>query len=172
MPLHLLHSLIKLFLVPLSLTLGTALAYANVDFGVGMTSAMGGRQVPSLSAAYRGAQWEFTGFATGVQNEFYFHSAYGLNGYRVWKSGLLLNGQVLSGFGLGAIYSTRGFMDTGATTEDTKADVALGPALEMLWFFAGPVYLRLEALYGLRDLGAHLTLNAQDFVHLSLGLSL
>lgn len=137
-----------------------------------MTSAMGGRHIPSVAGSYRGSQWEFTGFATGVQSEIYFHSAYGLSIYRHWKSGSIWSGPISSGFGLGVIYATRGFQDQGSTTEETKDDFAAGPAFEVQWFILGPMYLRLEALYGLRDIGAHAALNAQDFVHLSLGFSL
>ena len=147
-------------------------ATASVDLGVGMTSAMGGRNIPSLAGGFKGSKWEFTGFATGVQSELYYHSAYGLNAYRHWKSGSILGGTVNSGFGLGVIYASRGFQDLGSTDEEIKSDFAAGPAFEVQWLFVGPLYFRLEAMYGLRNFNAHVALNAQDFVHLSLGFSL
>lgn len=145
---------------------------ASLDLGVGINSTMSGRFVPTLAGGLSFPDWAVSGSSAGVKNAYYYQSVYTLNGYRTWKSGSLFWGDVESGFGAGLMYAARGFQDKGSAREEKASDVALGPAFRVRWLFAGPVYLNLEMIIGIRNIVANLTLNAQDDIVLSIGVPL
>jgi hypothetical protein len=82
------------------------------------------------------------------------------------------NGNFSTGFGLGAMYSKRGFKDTIDTSEETSNDYVLGPAFRVNWTFLKYGYINVDATYGLRDLFSLLTLNFQDVISTSIGVRL
>lgn len=145
-------------------------AYSYVELGAGMTSAFGGRNVPALMGGVGSIRWHLSAFSTGVQNSFYYQSTYGLNFFRIWPSGQLLNSHIISGFGLGTSFSSRVLQDTGSLVEEEKSDFSIGPAFRVQWFPFHSVYLNIEWIFGVRNLGLLLSLNSQDLVQLSLGV--
>ncbi len=68
------------------------------------------------------------------------------------------------------MYAVRGFQDEGSSKETTKDDLAIGPAYFVQWHFAGPVYLKVDMVWGLRGLGQLIGLNGQDVIFCSLGV--
>jgi hypothetical protein len=144
-------------------------ARAAVEIGTGFNSSTAGRSIPALFLAYSADAWSLSFSSVGVQTPRYYHSAYTVSYLRTWKSGDWIWGPIESGFGLSILYASRGFADSGAV-ESVRDDVAIGPALRVNWFVADPVFLGIEALYGLRDFGQHLALNAQDHVGFIVGV--
>ena len=126
--------------------------------------------VPGVELGAGTENWRGSVSAVGVQNAYYYHSSYTGSFYRTWKSGSLFWAEVESGVGGGFMYAERGFQDEGSTTEEKKSDFALGPAFFVQWQFAGPVYLKLDMLWGLRGISPLIGLNGQDVVFLSLGV--
>lgn len=145
-------------------------AQATIEMGLGYSSATTGHTSPALILGLGAGDWAMTGSSTGYQTTAYYHSSYTLNYYWTWGSGDFFWGKLESGFGIGTLYAIRGFTDQGST-EETKSDFNLGPAFRLKWIFLDPVFISLEALFGLRDLTQHLALNAQDSINLSLGVA-
>jgi hypothetical protein len=69
------------------------------------------------------------------------------------------------------MYAKRGFRDEGDPGDTIRDDIAAGPAFQVRWYFANNFYLGFDVLLGLRDLWAHLLLNAQDVTTVSVGVS-
>lgn len=144
-------------------------AFSAVEVGTGLTSVFRGRIVPSMNLATSTDSWAFTGWSAGVQNDFYYHSAYGLHFFLMRKAGTMFGSDVRFGAGLGAMYSERGFQDLDSTEEITNSEWLAGPAFRVNWTFLEYFFVNFDATYGLRDIGAHLTLNFQDMIAFSIG---
>jgi hypothetical protein len=145
--------------------------FASVQAGTGLSSTTSGRMVPGLEFGLGVENWRATVSAVGVKSAYYYNSSYTAGFFRTWKAGSLFWGEIESGLGGGVMYAERGFQDEGSTEEQKKSDVVAGPAFFVQWFVAGPVYLKLDMLWGFRGLGPLIGLNGQDVVFLSLGLS-
>jgi hypothetical protein len=141
--------------------------HAGLELGTGYSSSHSGRKIPTLALALNSSSFVISGYATGVKNDYYYHSAYGLHAFSMSSSGTFS-----TGFGLGAMYSKRGFKDTGDSSEETANDYVLGPAFRVNWTFLKHGYINVDATYGLRDLFSHLTLNFQDVISTSIGVRL
>jgi Ca2+-binding RTX toxin-like protein len=144
--------------------------YAAVQVGSGLSSTMSGRIVPGLEVDLGGEVWRGSLSTIGVNSNYYYHSSYTAILFRTWKSGSLFWGDVESGFGGGVNYAVRGFRDEGSSIEETKSDVVIGPAFFVQWQFIGPLYLKLDMLWGLRGISQLIGLNGQDVIFLSLGV--
>jgi hypothetical protein len=144
--------------------------FAAVQAGVGQSSTTSGRWVPGLELGVGHESWLATLSSVGVNNAYYYNSSYTVNVFHTWKAGDLFWGDVDSGFGAGAMYSVRGFEDSGSSQESTASDFVFGPAFFLQWYVAGPVYLKLDMLWGIRSLSALVGLNGQDVSMLSLGV--
>ncbi len=148
-------------------------AFATVDLGVGVNSATSGRVVPGLAGAVGTSEWIVSGTSTGVRNAYYYHSAYSLAVMKIFKVGDLFWGPITAGAGMGAVYTLDGFQDEGSSSEDTNTSASAGFAFKVKWNFAGPVYMNMEGIYGIRDPLTHLTsLTFQDFVSFSVGIGI
>ena len=156
------------FLLP---SLWGTLGLASLDLGVATSSATSGRMIPALSAGLLMDTWRMTFLSTGVQTPIYSHSAYRVLFLKNWQAGSFLWGTVSTGFGAGVAYSCRLMVDDLVTTTK-KEDYLAGPAWNMAWHFAGPLFFNIEALFGLRQPANHLLLSFQDFVSLSFGIRL
>lgn len=130
---------------------------------------MSGRMVPGLEFGLGSENWRGTVSTIGVNNGYYYHSSYTANFFRAWKAGELFWGEIESGVGGGMNYAVRGFKDEGGTEETQKSDVVVGPAFFVQWQLAGPVYLKIDMLWGLRSVGQLVGLNGQDIIFISLG---
>jgi hypothetical protein len=158
--------LIVTFILQLSQTQG---AGNEMAIGAGINAQTGGRNVPAIEISYLRSNDIFTWAATGVRNEYYYQASHLLFYFRNWKAGTMWGGDVNAGFGAGAGYSIRGFQDEGSTTEVTKSDFLLGPALRLNWSL-GFFYLNLSTVFGLRDLQTHIVgLTFQNVESLTIG---
>ena len=83
--------------------------------------------------------------------------------------GELLGGPMNFGVGPGLMYAQRGFQDIGSESEDKKHDFAFGPAFRLNYHVLSFMYVNIDAIYGLRSIFRHLTLNFQDVVVVSVG---
>lgn len=147
---------------------------ATVLFGSGLNSAIGGRTVPSLNLGIGTDSFEVLTSSVGVATKAYSHSAYSLGGYWTKKAGDFFFGQIISGFGIGAIYAHRTFKDMTAA-EEKKEDFALGPALFSRWKMAGPFFVSVEAIVGVNvgsNIGDFLAMNYRDQVNLIIGFEM
>ena len=146
-------------------------AFASLDVGVGLSSAMSGRFVPAITASLLQSGWAISGSANGVQSGYYYHSIYTFNYYRTWSSGGLFGGNVNSGFGGGLSYSVRGFEDVNDDLEEV-GDFTLGPSFFVRLDYGNTVFINTEMIWGLRDVFQHIALNAQDVIVFSIGAQL
>lgn len=147
-------------------------SFGSVEIGVGQNSTFAGRFVPTLTAGYTNSASAFSFFSSGVQNDYYYQSTYGLHFFRQKKTGDLLGGEIHVGLGLGLIYSARGFQDEGSASESEKGDVIFGPAFRVNWTIFPHTFVNFDATYGLRDINSHIFLNFQDVIVFSLGVRL
>jgi len=147
-------------------------ALAGFEFGIGSTSATGGRLTPALAGAYTQDVWGVFGSSTGVSNRYYYQSNYQLSYYWLLNSGNMWGGRIAPGFGLGGMYTIRSFRDLGASSESKSDDFLLGPALQLRWIFYESVYLGIDAIWGLRSLANIFGLSYQDYTCVSFGVIL
>lgn len=143
---------------------------AAVQVGTGLSSTVSGRMIPGFELGLGGETWLGSFSAIGVNSSYYYQSNYTVNLFRTWKSGSLFWGDVDSGLGGGLMYAVRGFQDEGSSTEEKKSDIVVGPAFFVQWQLAGPLYLKLDMLWGIRGISELIGLNGQDVVFLSLGV--
>lgn len=157
----------------LIVTLGfSSASLASIELGVGQNSTFSGRFVPTLTAAYTDSSTAFSFFSSGVQNDYYYQSVYGVHFFRQKKTGELLGGEVHCGLGIGLMYASRGFQDEGDSSEVKKDDIAFGPAFRVNWTIFPHTFVNFDATYGLRELGSHILLNFQDVIVFSVGVRL
>lgn len=150
----------------------TPLARAQVEFGIGSTSATGGRLTPALAGGYTEDDWGTFGSSTGVSNRYYFQSNYQLSYYRILNSGSMWGGRITPGFGVGGMYTIRSFQDVGASSEAKSDDFLIGPALRLRWIFYETVFVGIDAIWGLRSLANIFGLSYQDYTCVSFGVML
>lgn len=149
-------------------------SFGAIVVGAGTSSATSGRIRPGLYGAFETDSISISAFTTGTNNYYSYHSSY--------YGGFFLNtvkdgfwwGDIIGGFGLGMLYSERGFQDGDADDLTVTSDFVMGPSFRMSWNFAGPVFLGLEALFGIdptsQGIFNHITLNFQDFVIMNAGV--
>lgn len=163
--------MLKKGLVFLSILLFSQLVVASIDLGIGISSSLSGRAIPALAVGTNISSYKLSVVSVGVQTSTYYQSNYVVNLFKTWKAGSFIFGEVEAGFGAGVFYTAKGFQDTGGGALEEKTEFGIGPSLQMKWFFAGPIYFNIEAVFGLRDLYTHAMLNFQDVVNLSIGAS-
>lgn len=146
--------------------------FASVELGMGLNSGFAGRLVPSLNHAYSSPSFAMSAFSSGVKNDYYYHSVYGLNLYYMRKAGDLFAGDVQFGFGLGTMFAERGFQDLGDTNTETHSDYLLGPSFRVNWSYFDSIFMNIDATYGLRDIGNHIGMNFQEIISFSVGARL
>lgn len=145
-------------------------ARAMLSVGAGTTSFTSGRFVPSIEAALWFPDQSIVFTATGARNSYYYQSSYLVSYFRTWRAGDFLGGDMDAGFGGSIGYSSRGFQDESSTTSETVSDVLAGPAIYMSWSY-GFLFFNFSAVFGLRDLGKHISgLTAQDVESIALGV--
>jgi|GEM_PF-2411514 len=140
-----------------------------VELGLGLNSFSSGRLVPVLSGAYNWGRYAITASTTGASTGYYYYAAYSAGFYRTWTAGTFITGKLEAGLGGGVFYTQRDFLDEGVTRSQASSDFGLGPSFRVKWVVFDPLFVNMEVLWGLRDLSAHLTLNAQDVVNFSIG---
>lgn len=148
----------------------TGNVYANIEFSVGSSSAFSGRSVNVLNLSYLSNDLLFSATSGGVQNNYYYHSAYTFSVYKYSKIGDFIIGPMNFGAGAGIYFAQKGFDESLSGNIKTDSDFVIGPSFKMNWSFYRFLFLNMEALYGLRDLGTHLTLNFQEIISLSVGV--
>lgn len=145
-------------------------ALSSVEVGTGFNSAHSGRVVPSLNIALVSADSVISFYSSGVQNSYYYHSSYSLTYFKSKSVGDVFNFPVSFGVGLGINLSERGFDENASSNVEKDSDFVIGPAIRVHWQMFSLMYLSLETIYGIRDIGSHLALNFQDVTSLSVGV--
>ncbi len=164
MPMKLIVTFVLMFFAPA--------AHAGLELGGGTTSSTSGRLVPALSGAVTFGEWAVTGTSTGTRTNVYYLSAYTMGAVKRWPAGKFWWAEMVLGFGGGVAYSQYGYRNTPTDTMETKADFTAGPLIQFRWEFLGPLYVGLDALFGIKYPTGVLALALQDVVSLTLGLSL
>ena len=141
-----------------------------IEIGTGLSSVHSGRTIPTLALAYTGSSMAVSVYSTGVRNDYYYHSAYGLHVFFLKEAGDIFGGKLVAGAGVGSMYSKAAFQDLGQTQHSTQEEYVLGPAFRINCSFTPNIYLNVDATYGLRNLGTHLLLNFQDVISTSIGV--
>jgi hypothetical protein len=147
-------------------------AYGFADFGVGLSSSMSGRKIPSLNAGFEINNWQVNGGITGARSAYYYHSNYSVSVMKNWDSGVFVRGKLRSGVGVGLFYTEIAFQDEGASSEETSNDFGFGPAFKVRWYALDPFFVNLELIFGIRDVYRNLTMNGQDLVSFSMGVEI
>lgn len=149
-------------------------AFSSYQVGSGINSATGGRKVPSLNFGAGSDSFMMLFSTTGVATAAYYQSTYTLGAYVSRKAGDIASRPVITGFGAAALYSERGFQDTGTELEK-KNDYVIGPAFYSQWNFYGPFYVSVEGLYGIIGPSGRwydlVSLNARDHVNFIVGVT-
>lgn len=145
---------------------------AGVVFGGAMSSAMSGRLVPGLHTGLMFESFAINIYSSGVRSAIYYHNAYQLSVMRLWDPGKFLWGKWTGGFGLGTYLGIKNYRESPASASRRHYDICAGPSGRVQWNFAGPVFIAMEIMFGLRNLWPHLLLSFQDMANLSMGLRL
>lgn len=164
--------LLLIGLLSLALYLAPQPAQANWRLGSGMSSTTGGRRIPLLYASLESKDYALSLSSIGYKNTLGYISAWNLNTFALFYSDKLLWGKLQAGAGLGFFYYEEGFKNSLDEKGTSQNNYTAGPCLRALWSFAGPFYLGLEALYGLRPqfLTHHILLSTQDTVQILVGV--
>lgn len=144
----------------------------GLELGVGTSSSNSGRLVPALSATAPIGSYAWTATSTGTRTSVYYLSSYTFGALKRWKAGRFWWAEMELGFGLGFAYSQYGYRPSPSDDHDVKRDLTAGPMFQFRWQFLDPVYLGMDALFGLRYPQGLLALALQDVVMLSIGVSL
>lgn len=140
------------------------------EVGTGFNSAHSGRLVPSLNIALISVDSTISFYSSGVQNSYYYHSSYSLTYFKSKNVGEIFSFPVSFGAGVGINLSERGFDENASSNVEKDSDFVIGPAIRVNWQMLSMMYLSLESIYGIRDIGSHLALNFQDVTSFSIGL--
>ncbi|HEX4924261.1 MAG TPA: hypothetical protein VFV50_09245, partial [Bdellovibrionales bacterium] len=143
-----------------------------LELGVGTSSSNSGRLVPGLSATASIGPIALTGTSTGTRTSVYYLSSYTFGAVKRFEGGRFWWGDLQLGFGLGVAYSQYGYRSSPQGEHDVKRDFTGGPLFQFRWAFLDPVYLGMDALFGLRYPQGLLALALQDVIMLSVGVGL
>lgn len=137
-----------------------------------MSSTTSGRRIPLLYGGVESKDYALSLSSIGYKNTLGYISAWNLNTYVLFYPDKFWWGKMQAGLGLGFFYYEEGFKNSLDDDGVTKKNYTAGPSLRVLWSIAGPFYLGLEAVYGIRPrfLNNHLLLSTQDTVQLLMGV--
>jgi hypothetical protein len=144
-------------------------ANALVGAGAGMSQAFDGRAIPAAYLTVESPRLALSLLTSGVQTTAYFHSVYSASFFWTWNAGELPLGSLRLGFGAGTFLQFRGFRNEATGSAPTRTDLGLGPAAQVQWLIAGPLFLSLEGTLGIR-LWNFVGLNFQEMGSVSLGV--
>lgn len=164
-----LYSFILIFFMITALPAKAELSYR---IGSGMSTTTSGRRIPLAYGGIESKDYALSLSSVGYKNTLGYMSAWNLNAYALFYPDKFWWGKMQAGLGLGVFYYQEGFkngLDDGGMT---KKNYTAGPSIRVLWSIAGPIYLGLEAVYGIRPrfLSNHLLLSTQDTVQLLAGV--
>lgn len=151
--------------------LGANNAIATVSAATGFSSTTSGRRVPALAIAWNQETWSMTATTVGIAAPLYYHSAWTLSAFKVWKGGEFGRGLVTAGLGAGLFYARRGYRDTEFSPLQTATDFNLGPAFRITWNFLDPAFFSVECMFGLRNPLPLIVLSAQDTAIVTVGVA-
>ena len=162
-----LSALYTTFLLSVSTT-----AHARAIVGGSMSSVFAGRPTPGLNIGFMGKSFGMTFYTSGVRTTHYFHSAYLLDAFWLWKPGDFGWGDIIAGFGGGLYFGNRGYRHTRTSDIHPSQDIDVGPAIRVAWYFAGPVFVAVETMFGVRNIIQPALFFFQDVSHVSLGVEI
>jgi hypothetical protein len=161
---------VRKIIVPLFLLVGT-FANASIYLGAGVGGATSGRSNLALVVSLDSSDASMSGYISGVQTAYYYQSDYFLSYNKKMISGEFWWGPMNGFFGGGVFYSERGMRAaTSGAVSENSSDVVLGPTINIKWGVLGSWFIAIDAIYGIRDLGHHLSMTFQDVELLSTGL--
>ncbi len=145
---------------------------ASVYFGAGVGGAISGRNNLALVLSLDSSDRNLSSYISGVQTAYYYQSDYFLSYNKKIVSGDFWWGPIAGYFGGGAFYSERGLRTTStAAVSENSSDFIVGPSVNIKWGLLSSWSISIDAIYGIRDLGNHLSLTFQDVELLSTGFS-
>ena len=142
---------------------------AAITIGTQTSAITDGRALPGLHLGVDISEYRVRVMSTGVSSQLYYQSAWSLEALSTWSAGQFLWGPVTAGFGGGLLYEKRGFRLTPNSALDESDDFVIGPAFQVAWKIAGPIYITVDAIFGLQGLN-FFALNFQHVTSLGLGL--
>lgn len=157
------------FILCLFLAIFPQNTWSKVGIGSGLSVVTEGRHHPLLYASIESDKWALTANSVGFQTSRTYHSAYQANLFYMFKPQKVLWTTFDAGIGWGAFYYKQGFKFKADSTPVERDNYATGPAIRVLWHFMGPVFLGLEAMFGIRGLQVAV-LSTQDVSSLIFGV--
>lgn len=156
--------------VLISLLILSNFAYAKkYSIGTGMSSVTQGRIVPLLDIGFDNKKEQFRLNSIGVQNEVYYHSSYKLSYYRKLPWPFYNDEKIIFGYGLGALYSKRGYKASKSASIKHREDWLVGANFRFQFDFFKNFYFALDSFYATKTTGG-LFLSFQNENTLSLGV--
>lgn len=143
----------------------------GLSVGAAMTAHTSGQFNPGIHAAIDFKSFAITGHSAGMATEAFFVNGYQAAAYWMWSPGDFLWGELRAGFGFGVMYRKLGWRTNpnNANFIDIREDVNFGPTLRAVWYVVKPVFVSIEGLFGLKDLGHVTHINFQDSAALIVG---
>jgi len=125
----------------------------GLDFSVGsgLHSVYAGRAVPIIYAGLIGENVAITGHSSGVESTLAYQSTFQGNFFIRKIFGKLLWGNLSGGAGVGMVYSSRGFRIRPEHFATRERDYNGGPVIRASWNLFFPVYLTIEAFFGIKS---------------------
>ncbi len=145
---------------------------ADFSAGIGMNSVYTARRVPGIHLGISGKSFGVFGSTSGVRSSSYFHNSYVLNFMKMWSPGDFWWGKLTAGFGVGIFYATVGYKPANYAVAETYRDWTAGPALRLNWLILKPVFVAVDAMYGIRNPLSFIAMYSQDIASLSFGIQL
>lgn len=143
----------------------------SVAIGAAMTAHSSGQLNPGIHGALDFKNFAITGYSTGMATEAFFLNGYQAAFYWMFSPGDFLWGEFRAGFGIGVMYRKLGWRTNpnNANFIDIREDVNFGPAVRGVWYVAKPIFIAVEGVFGLKDIGNTIHFNFQDSSALIVG---
>jgi hypothetical protein len=151
--------------------LHAGIARAEVAVGAGLMANTFGRDVVALYGAASAGNFGVSAFSGGVATSVYYQSAYELSFSYLVRPGRLLWGPIMVGLGFGAYLAKERYAPPGMIAGN-HFDYTLGPDFSITWKFLGPMFVTVDALFGLRNVWSNFVLAPQDIVNGAVGVRL
>ncbi|MBT3984449.1 MAG: hypothetical protein HOE90_24045 [Bacteriovoracaceae bacterium] len=148
-------------------------ANALIRLGTGVSAVTEGRVHPLIFGGVDAGDLAFTAYSVGYKSSYSYHSAYQVNFFfNFFPKETFIWGHFVAGAGWGVHFFEKGFQGGPSDRRLKKRNFATGPTIRGLWHYAGPLFIGLEAMYGMRNLGAHILLSTQDTAALIVGFEI
>ncbi len=146
---------------------------AALDLGVGTSSFVAGRAIPSLAVGLDAGGWGIDYRGVGAQTTVYAQNASTVGIYKIFVTEPLPIGEAIVGAGLGGAYITRTYRES-PTSSIRKQTENVGGFYLALRYRVSFFYFGADSVLGLTpsNIWPNVTLNFQDMSHITIGISL